>query len=46
MVYNSCLFHRLGLVPIAACIEAWTVLGAGLVFACGALYGLKAVGKK
>lgn len=43
---KAVLYCLLGLVPIAACIEAWTILGAGLVFACGALYGLKAVGKK
>ncbi|XP_048778625.2 calcium channel flower homolog [Ostrea edulis] len=43
---KSVLYCLLGLIPVVACIEAWTVLGAGLVFVTGALYGLKAVGKK
>nr|XP_022320556.1 calcium channel flower homolog [Crassostrea virginica] len=43
---KATLYCLLGLVPVAACIEAWTVLGAGLVFVSGVLYGLKAIGKK
>ncbi|XP_061163888.1 calcium channel flower homolog [Saccostrea echinata] len=43
---KAVLYCLLGLVPIASCIEAWTILGAGLVFIAGALYGLKAIGKK
>lgn len=36
----------MGLVPILLCVELNTVLGSGMIFASGTVYGFMALGKK
>ncbi|VDN32280.1 unnamed protein product [Gongylonema pulchrum] len=36
----------MGLVPILLCVELNTVLGGGMIFASGTVYGFMALGKK
>ncbi|KAK3088286.1 hypothetical protein FSP39_017131 [Pinctada imbricata] len=39
-------YCALSLFPIISCISTSTILGSGLVFVTGALYGMMAIGKK
>lgn len=36
----------MGCVPILICPELNTILGAGMIFGCGVVYGFMALGKK
>ncbi|VDK55482.1 unnamed protein product [Anisakis simplex] len=38
--------YRMGVIPIVMCAELNTVLGAGMIFASGTVYGFMALGKK
>ena len=37
---------RMGIIPILICIELNSILGSGMIFACGVVYGFMALGKK
>jgi hypothetical protein len=36
----------MGILPIVMCPELNTILGAGMIFACGCAYGFMALGRK
>uniref|UniRef100_A0AC35U8C7 Calcium channel flower n=1 Tax=Rhabditophanes sp. KR3021 TaxID=114890 RepID=A0AC35U8C7_9BILA len=44
--HKAILFCGMGITPIIMCPELDTILGAGLIFACGTVYGFMALGKK
>uniref|UniRef100_A0A0K0FV88 Calcium channel flower n=2 Tax=Strongyloides TaxID=6247 RepID=A0A0K0FV88_STRVS len=43
---KAVLFCVMGIIPIVMCPEIDTILGSGMIFACGAMYGFMALGKK
>ncbi|TKR72564.1 hypothetical protein L596_019990 [Steinernema carpocapsae] len=43
---KAALYCGMGIVPILMCPELNTILGAGMIFASGAVYGFMALGKK
>ncbi|KAE9553455.1 hypothetical protein FO519_003327 [Halicephalobus sp. NKZ332] len=43
---KAVLYCVMGLIPIVLCVELNTILGAGMIFASGVVYGFMALGKK
>jgi|UniRef100_A0A914P571 hypothetical protein len=43
---KAALYCGMGIVPIILCAELNTILGAGMIFASGVVYGFMALGKK
>uniref|UniRef100_A0A0N4Z660 Calcium channel flower n=1 Tax=Parastrongyloides trichosuri TaxID=131310 RepID=A0A0N4Z660_PARTI len=43
---KALLFCTMGIIPIIMCPEIDTILGSGMIFGCGTVYGFMALGKK
>ncbi len=46
LIAESLCVCRMGILPIVMCPELNTILGAGMIFACGCAYGFMALGRK
>jgi len=43
---KAALYCVMGILPIIMCVKLSTVLGGGMIFACGCVYGFMALGRK